>query len=178
MVFGLITSCTAVFIYLFTIVYFDYIKTLQKTKFVDFDVKTITAGDYTVEFDIEEAIYEEFKLNYYDPTNPMGEINQFKLYVQLELEKRLNEFPSNGVDGPGEQDIKIAQITFAFDNSKVINWLKTRGTYIKTEKWDKVKVINETIAKGIKDEKILDKMQRPCSVFATMETEEGYTRAT
>lgn len=27
-VFGLVTACTAVFIYLFTIVYFDYIKTL------------------------------------------------------------------------------------------------------------------------------------------------------
>lgn len=101
-VFGLITACTAVFIYLYTIVYFDYIKTLQKTKFVDFDVKTITAGDYTVEFDIEEAIYTEFKRNYYDPTNPMGEIQQFKLYVQIELEKRLNELPNTGVDGPGE----------------------------------------------------------------------------
>lgn len=52
--FGLTTACTAVFIYLFTIVYFDYVKTLQKTKYVDFDVKTITAGDYTVEFDIDE----------------------------------------------------------------------------------------------------------------------------
>ena len=142
MVFGLITSCTAVFIYLFTIVYFDYIKTLQKTKFVDFDVKTITAGDYTVEFDIGEKIHKEFMMNYFDPTNPMGEINQFKLYVQLELEQRLNDFPNSGVDGPEEQVIKIAQITFAFDNSKVINWLKTRGTYVKTEKWDKVTAIN------------------------------------
>lgn len=76
----------------------------------------------------------------------MGEIQQFKLYIQLELEKRLNAFPSSGVDGPGEQDIKIAQITFAFNNAKVINWLKTRGTYIKTEKWEKVSIINETIA--------------------------------
>jgi hypothetical protein len=59
-VFGLITACIAVFIYLFTIVYFDYIKTLQKTKYVDFDVKTITAGDYTVEFDLGEEIYGEF----------------------------------------------------------------------------------------------------------------------
>jgi hypothetical protein len=81
----------------------------------------------------------------------MSEINQFKLYVQIELEKRLNDFPNNGVDGPGEQNIKIAQITFAFDNSKVINWLMKRGTFVKTEKWEKVKVINQTIADGIKD---------------------------
>ena len=83
------------------------------------------------------------------------------------------------MDGPGEQDIKIAQITLAFNNSKVINWLMKRGTFIKTEKWDKVKDINETIANGIKnDKKLLDQLQRPVSVFATMETEEGYTRAT
>ena len=55
--------------------YFDYIKSVQKTKFVDFDVKTITAGDYTVEFDIEEEIYDEFLDNYFDKTNPMGEVS-------------------------------------------------------------------------------------------------------
>lgn len=178
-IFGLVTSCTAVFIYLFTIVYFDYIKTLQKTKYVDFDVKTITAGDYTVEFDLGPNTYDEFLQNYYDPTNSIAEIQQFKLYIQLELEKRFNQFPNNGLDGPGEQDIKIAQITLAFNNAKVINWLKKRGTLIKTEKWEKVAAINDTIAKGIKeDKKLLDSMQRPVSVFCTMETEEGYTRAT
>lgn len=54
-----------------------------------------------------------------------------------------------------------------------------RGALIKTEKWEKVAAVNETIATGIKeDKKLLDDMQRPVSVFATMETEEGYTRAT
>lgn len=52
-IFGLIVGCVAVFIYLFTVVYFDYIKSVQMNKYVDFDVKTITAGDYTVEFDLE-----------------------------------------------------------------------------------------------------------------------------
>ena len=93
------------------------------------------------------------------------------------MEKRLSSFPNNGVDGPEDKPVKIAQITFAFENSQVINWLKTRGTYIKKEKWDKVKQINQKIADGIQDKKLLDQMQRPCSIFATMETEEGYTRA-
>lgn len=93
-VLGLMIASIAVFIYFYSIVYFDYIKSVQKTKFVDFDVKTITAGDYTVEFDLEEEIYEEFLDNYFDKTNPMGEVSQFKLYVQLELEKRLNDFPN------------------------------------------------------------------------------------
>lgn len=45
------------FVYLFTMVYFDYIKTIQVTKYVDWDVKTITAGDYTVEFEVSRGSY-------------------------------------------------------------------------------------------------------------------------
>lgn len=71
---GLIAGSIIVFIYLFTIVYFDYIKSVQKTKFVDFDVKTITASDYTVEFDISDELFDNFCQNYYDKTNPMSEI--------------------------------------------------------------------------------------------------------
>lgn len=56
----MIAGSIAVFIYLFTIVYFDYIKSVQKTKFVDFDVKTITAGDYSIEFDIDDEFFDNF----------------------------------------------------------------------------------------------------------------------
>lgn len=41
--------------------------------FVDFDVRTITAGDYSVEFDLEVKTYENFKDKYMDPINPMSE---------------------------------------------------------------------------------------------------------
>lgn len=57
---GLLIGCISVFIYLFSLVYFDYIKVVQKNKYIDFDVKTITAGDYTIEFDIDENIYNNF----------------------------------------------------------------------------------------------------------------------
>jgi hypothetical protein len=56
-VIGLYIVCTAVFVYLFTLVYFDYIKTKEKSSYVDFDVKTITAGDYTIEFDLDPDTY-------------------------------------------------------------------------------------------------------------------------
>jgi hypothetical protein len=97
-----------VFIYLFTVVYFDYIKSVQKTKFVDFDVKTITAGDYTIEFDITDELFDNFSKNYWDQTNPIPEIAQFKLYMQLELEKRITEMPNLMFDGPDEHHQKIA----------------------------------------------------------------------
>jgi hypothetical protein len=63
-----------VFIYLFVLVYIDYIKSTQATKYVDWDVKTITAGDYTIEFDINKRFYNEFLKHYHDPSNPITEI--------------------------------------------------------------------------------------------------------
>lgn len=88
--------------------------------------------------------------------------------------------PALGLDGPegDEAPVRIAVLTFAFDNSRVIRWLRLRGTAIKNEDWNKVNSINEEIRQALKwDDDLLNKMQTPCSVFATMETEEGYQRA-
>lgn len=88
--------------------------------------------------------------------------------------------PALGLDGPegDKAPVRIAVLTFAFDNSRVIRWLRLRGTAIKNEDWNKVNSINEEIRQALKwDDDLLNKMQTPCSVFATMETEEGYQRA-
>lgn len=50
-------------------------------------------------------------------------------------------FPDQGYDD-GDEDAqnsrkKIAQITFAYENGELINWLNTRGKYLQTEKWEK-----------------------------------------
>lgn len=95
-VYGLAAGSIAVFIYLWTIIYFDYIQCVQINKFIDFDIKTITAGDYTVEFDIDEGVFSNFMKSYYDKTNPMDEISQFKLFIQTELEKRIQAMPDLG----------------------------------------------------------------------------------
>ena len=132
---GLTVGCIGVFIYLFMLVYIDFIKSVQTTKYVDWDVKTITAGDYTVEFDIKKSLYYRFLEQFHDPSNPIPEITQFKLFIQNELEERLTAMPALGLDGPegDEAPVKIAVLTFAFDNSKVIKWLRQRGTCIKNE---------------------------------------------
>jgi len=49
-----------VFISLFTMLNTDYIRSKQRNDFVEFDVNTITAGDYSIEFDIEDEVYESF----------------------------------------------------------------------------------------------------------------------
>jgi hypothetical protein len=69
----------------------------------------------------------------------------------LELEKRITAMDDLGFEENKDEKVKIAQITFAYYNGAVINWLSKRGNFIKTEKWDKVAEINQTIAKGIKE---------------------------
>ena len=69
------------FVYLFSMVYFDYIKTVQSSLYVDWDVKTITAGDYSIEFDLDNEAYDFWREHYFDKTNPLPENAQFKLFV-------------------------------------------------------------------------------------------------
>jgi hypothetical protein len=51
--------------------------------------------------------------------------------------------------------VKVAHITFAYDNAKVIEWLKERGDYIVNEKWEKMKALNQKISEQIKSDKAL-----------------------
>lgn len=95
---GLGIASLAVLIYCYTIIYFDYIRAVEKNMYLDFDIQTITAGDYTVEFDMPPQSYEYFKEVYYKKDNPMSELAQFKLYVQEELEQRISKMPDMGFD--------------------------------------------------------------------------------
>lgn len=68
----------------------DYIDNMQALSFIDWDVKTITAGDYSIEFDILNETYEKWQASYYDERNPMSENAQFKLFVQNYFEDVIN----------------------------------------------------------------------------------------
>ena len=57
---GLAIAAAAVWIYLFVHVTVEYIKGVQTNMFIDWDVKTISAADYTVEFRIKPEMYEHF----------------------------------------------------------------------------------------------------------------------
>jgi hypothetical protein len=61
------------FIFFFSLLYVDYIENIQALEFIDWDVKSITAGDYSIEFDFSEEQYEKWEKDYYDPKNPMSE---------------------------------------------------------------------------------------------------------
>jgi len=69
-IFGLYQACIGVFISLYMIVYLDYIRSIEMSNYVEWDVKTITAGDYSIEFDIKEKFYNEFKSSRGKLNNP------------------------------------------------------------------------------------------------------------
>lgn len=146
--------------------------------FVDWDVKTISAADYTVEFRVKPEMYEHFQEKYLCETNPLSEIGQFRTYVKHEMEARLTDFPNLGIDGDGDDPVKIAIITFAFNNSEVIENLKLRGQYIKNEKWKKMEKLNSKMTNRLHNsQELLDKMQTPVACFISLESEEGKCRA-
>lgn len=56
-VIGLFVACVTVFTVFFTMTYIEYIRSVQQFKYVDFDYKTLTAADYTMEFAISRKMW-------------------------------------------------------------------------------------------------------------------------
>lgn len=69
------------------------------------------------------------------------------------MEQRLTEFPALGIDGDegDEAPVKIAVVTFAFDNAEIIYALTKRGMYIKNQNWKKYIKINDKIVQRLHD---------------------------
>ena len=63
------------------------------------------------------------------------DIGQFRIYIKEEFEKRIRHLPAIDDLDNDESEFapKIAMISFAYNNSQIINQLKTRGDYIKAE---------------------------------------------
>ena len=57
---GLFYACLVVFMALSIINYLDYIKKIQENKYIEWDLKTITSGDYTVEFTVDPAMFRKW----------------------------------------------------------------------------------------------------------------------
>jgi hypothetical protein len=57
---GLALACLSVFVSLFVINYLDYVKKLQENNYIEWDIKTVTAGDYSIEFDLKPSFFEKY----------------------------------------------------------------------------------------------------------------------
>ena len=171
---GLAIACLGVFICLFFVVYLDYLKSIFKNLYIEWDVKTITAGDYSVELDISEKMWHNFLNEVYKPELAATKMVQFRNYLQSKLEDNFSRLPDLGFEDEPVDRIKISMMTFAFDNAQLINMLKQRGLAIKFEKYDKMRELNKKIDALVSANP--QKFNRPVTAFLTFENEEGLNR--
>jgi len=177
-----------VFISLFMIVYVDYIRSVQSNNFVEWDVKTITAGDYSIEFDISASFYQKFLDGKGNVNNPKidNEVEfewdenkthaeNFRIWIQNQIELRMSKLPDLGYEEEKQEHIDVAVTSLAYDNSKLIGLLRERGTHIINDKWDKMREVDAKINEMKKTD--LDTWCTPVSVFITFQLEEGLQRA-
>jgi hypothetical protein len=61
----------------------------------------------------------------------------------------LTELPS--LEYEEIERVQVAQLTFAFRNNKMMDWLAKRGDHIRNEEWEKLDKINDEITQGIKN---------------------------
>ena len=59
--FGLSIACLAVFCALFFLNYVDFIKKIEDCEYIEWDMQTVTASDYTIEFDIDPNFYKDWQ---------------------------------------------------------------------------------------------------------------------
>lgn len=86
---GLIVTCAGLLV---AATFYILIEYLQKTSDVDFkiwDVETVTASDFTVDFDIDERQWTQFQKLHYTKYKQEGGslLLAFELYIRDEIEK-------------------------------------------------------------------------------------------
>lgn len=100
-----------------------------------------------------------------------------KNYLKREIERLLTNVlrekktdPEN--DNIKINEVKIAEIVFAFNNSQLINLLKQRGAAIINQKYDTMREIEKKITDLKKDN--YEDFTRPVCAFITFEEEDSY----
>lgn len=141
-----------------------------KMQKIDWDMATITAGDYTVEFMISRENYDSWNELYYNkPNGPFeqGKSPGFALkeYLKSEIEENLFrwirqnpnvlEMDEKKKKKKGKKKLKkkdaedlrprIADIVFSFNNRKLIHALRARGKKIAYNDFDGMREENKKI---------------------------------
>jgi hypothetical protein len=137
---------------LFLIVLY-FMKRNSKMNQLDWDIQTITPGDYTLQYEITDEAYHWFLNNVYYPQKHEDQgisiALSLKTYMKSELEKlltaKLNEMRASGKDMSNIKisEVKIADIVFAFNNAELIELLRTRGGHIMYQRFDKMREVEK-----------------------------------
>ena len=127
---------------------------------------TVTAADFTVETIISEKMWKTF-LATQEAKESTHKMNMFHTMFEEEVEKVINkEDKVLGGDNGGE--IRITNITFAFNNVKILKLLLQRGKLLANAKMEQIKKIDEDI--NFYKETELYEITRPVAAFVTFET--------
>lgn len=151
-----------------------YLSSVASIDFKAWDVGTVTASDFTVEYQIPKVVWKKFEDNHTDHTRAEG--TDFEDYLKREFENIISQQPSvlhpDLVQPPA---VKIANITFAFNNAKLIALLRQRGAIVGSGNFKKLPDID----KKINDLKThdLQSLTKPVAAFITFETQDGFERA-
>ena len=133
-------ACLGVLLVLVYLTCLHYFKRHSKLDQVKWDMLTITPGDYTMQMEITEKMYKHYMdtIHCRYPDDPVGvRLKEYiKTNLEMELNKKLREKKNEPKlkEAEGEDDghcnieeVKIADIVFAFNNDKLIKLLKQRG---------------------------------------------------
>ena len=154
-----------------------------KIQQLEWDVATVTAGDFSVEFPITQAGYDWWKETVYRaPGGPFetGQAPAFALknYMKAEVETKLDQWIRDNqwaVDQlyQGENKTyggtKVADIVFSFNNSRLIEALRARGGKIASNDFDGMREEETKINALFQD---FDKLTVPTSAFITFESDD------
>lgn len=156
---------------------------------VEWDLATVTAGDYTIMWEITKETYEawdEEREN--DPVaNQIPEGYAFKDKIKTDLEKMLSDAlaeykRTQGADLKYESmvdkdHVKIANIAFGYDNPELIYKLRARGSAIALHNWPAVSKLDAELIALMEDDDMREKFSRPILAYITFEEEDGYLLA-
>jgi hypothetical protein len=135
------------------------------------DLDMITASDYTVSFTINQDEYEIFKNQHNEEVCDSTAI----AYMQVLKERFQDSVSKEDHVFEESTDIRIATISYAFNNHKMIALLNQRGDAIVDHNIKEKEKIEKKIDE-LKDNDF-DELSRPTVAYITFETQEGYERA-
>lgn len=170
-----------------------------KIQMIEWDCSTVTAGDYSVEFPMEDkSVYLNWRDNVYEKaandSDPWaggmerGEAPAFALKKQLKAtcEKMIDDWVADPQNSWALDELygkskkknsssqyggtKVADIVFAFNNSKLINALRERGACIAAQDFDAMREKETEINELFQD---FDDLTIPTAAFITFESDDS-----
>lgn len=166
--------------------------------FTEYNLETVTAGDFTIEWDIEKKTYElwdVFRETREKEAHPeysdISEGTAFKARIKQDIEKLMGRFSKyierNKVDYEddakdvnikemrwlGEKVFKVADINFAYDNGLLIKILKKRGYAIECNDFAAMRNCNNELIEFLNKDENGELCKIPKAAFITFEYEEG-----